>query len=71
MNDKKKVLLKKIGLERVEFRRKSLLEGGLIFNRKVGNISKKVGALRERSEEKIEEGGCDPQRNYVFSTSSI
>ena len=42
-------------------KRKFLLEGGLTFNREVGNVSKK-GRLDKKGAEKIE-GGCDPQRN--------
>ena len=46
LDEKKKVLLKKFGLER-GLTTKYLLESGLIFNRGFGNISKKGGLTRK------------------------
>ena len=44
---------------------KKLFPGGMIFNKRIENISEiGGGAWQERGREKLRVGGSDPQRNY-------
>ena len=69
MNEKKKVPLKKYGLLR-GVTRTVLLEGGLLFSRVNGNVSKR-GFDEKGLEKKNRGGGCNPQRKDVKSAMKM
>ena len=69
MRRRRKAHWKKLDLERGRLQENFCWSGGLIFNRGVGDISKKEGgAWQEIGEDKIEMGGsCDHPRNHDSS----